>query len=432
MKKALIVLALSLLLLEGILAYDAIFNDGEAFSGLLGGDEYTDVVSIEPYDYTYVAPTAAIPTPTPTAEVEAEVVELGDEKELEELNEETAGPTGEPLVAVDSSYEYYYGFLSDSEKKVYRQMTEAFSSMQSGNVIDTLSDDSMNKVVNAIRYDHPELFYLDEIGYVHYTLGGQIQKTTLSVTYTDSAAAIRSKQGLIDNKVNSIISQLNSGASDYEKVKYVYETVINMTEYDLNASDNQNIISVFVNGRSVCAGYAKAVQYLLNKMGVDTTLTYGVDLMTGSAHAWNLVKIDGQYYYLDATWGDTSYVNPGGNTFNGGINYGYLNITTDELTRTHAISSEIVMPNCVATDANYYVKEGLYLYSYDADQLRSIFDRAYSEGADSVNFKCASLEVYDSIRHDLVDNSRIFDYLRDSKTVSYSADEDQRTLCFWL
>ena len=70
---------------------------------------------------------------------------------------------------------------------------------------------------------------------------------------------------------------------------------------------------------------------------------------------------------------------------------------------------------------------------YDYDAIKSIFDRAYSEGRKTVSFKCANLEVYDKIRRELISNNGIFDMLgEDASTISYVEDEEQRTLCFWL
>lgn len=60
------------------------------------------------------------------------------------------------------------------------------------------------------------------------------------------------------------------------------------------------------------------------------------------------------------------------------INYDYLCVTTQELLRTHRIESVVAMPECTATQANYYVREGVYFTSYDAEQMQSIFDRAWA------------------------------------------------------
>ena len=98
------------------------------------------------------------------------------------------------------------------------------------------------------------------------------------------------------------MSGADEEADQYAKVKYVYDTIIRETDYDPASPDNQNVYSVFVNNRSVCQGYAKAIQYLLNRLGVECTLVLGtVESGEGQeGHAWNLVKVDGEYYYVDA------------------------------------------------------------------------------------------------------------------------------------
>lgn len=143
------------------------------------------------------------------------------------------------------------------------------------------------------------------------------------------------------------------------------------TDYDLNAPDNQNICSVFLEGASVCQGYAKATQYLLNHLGVMCTLVQGT-VDTGEAHAWNMVRVDGDYYYVDTTWGDASYRMEDGSEQEGlsEINYDYLCVTTEDILRTHRIEGVVAMPECTAMEANYYVREGNYLRNITGNSCR--------------------------------------------------------------
>jgi hypothetical protein len=222
-------------------------------------------------------------------------------------------------------------------------------------------------------------------------------------------------------------------ASDYDKVKYTYEFLINNTDYVIGSRDNQNILSVMLYGDSVCQGYAKSTQYLLGKLGVKSTMVVGV-VGNGEGHAWNLVNIDGAYYYVDTTWGDSSYLGSAdGNVNANTVNYNFLNITTDELTKTHSIDNVVPMPYCIETKDNYYVHEGLYITGYDETTFRNIFDSARANGKDFVTFKCMDANVYSEVYNRLIGDQEIFNYLSGgSDNVSYVNSDDTYVFTFWL
>lgn len=432
MKKALIYLTFSLMVLMGILAYDIIKCDGNVILNPLLNVDRTysssatnnsaDNTARKQKEITVTVPDIKNYPDMDVKEVETKESDLLDVVEVENVDD------------ADRGYEFYFGFLSEKEKNVYRAMYNAFACIESGNVIPTCNDDEMNRVATAIKDDHPELFYLGELGYTHYTLGGQVQRSTLSVKYTDSDTIINTKRNMVESEAQAIINTIPAGADEYTKIKYVYDAVINMTEYDLNAPDNQTIVSVLVNKRSVCAGYTRTMQYILNKIGIPTTMVEGNSLISGEEHAWNLCKLSDGYYFIDATWGDASYTNS--DSKEGavrGVNYDYLLVTSEELLKTHSINSFVDIPVCTATANNYYVREGLYLTEFNYDYIKSIFDAGYANGAESVSFKCADSETYDEVVRQLIKGNLIFEMLNDSsKTVSYVNDPEQRTLCFWL
>lgn len=301
-----------------------------------------------------------------------------------------------------------------------------------------LGEEDIDRVFQCVLSDHPELFYVEGYSYTKYSRAGELMAIEFSGSYSmDVETALQRKQE-IETAASKIQGGIDRSASDYEKIKYVYETLIRTTDYDLNAEDNQNIYSVFVHHLSVCQGYAKATQYLLNRLGVECTLVLGT-VDTGEGHAWNLVKADGSYYYVDTTWGDVSYrMEDVPDTEEGGIvmpeiNYDYLNVTTEEILRTHTIGGEVPMPYCDALDANYYVREGAYFTSYDREQMEALFRGAVAEGKSDVTVKCSDEACYREVVAGLIDGQEIFGYLEEGEgTVAYAQNEKQLSLTFWV
>ena len=334
--------------------------------------------------------------------------------------------------------------LSEAEQLWYHDMERILGSYGEEEELNTegfdagLDEADVDRIFQCVLSDHPELFYVEGYSYTKYTRGDRLTSIEFSGTYNMDVdtAAVRSEEILA--AAEQILAGIDGNAGEYEKVKYVYDTIIRNTDYDMNAPDNQNIYSVFIHHASVCQGYAKAAQYLLNRLGVECTLVLGL-VETGEGHAWNLVKVDGEYYYMDATWGDVSYqmedTRPGEDVHNAmpEINYDYLNVTTEELLRTHSISDEIPMPVCTAVAANYYVREGALFQSYDREQMAALFSGAAERGKQDVTIKCADTACYEEILNALVEGQEIFDYLNDGESrIAYAQNEKQLSLTFWV
>ena len=150
----------------------------------------------------------------------------------------------------------------------------------------------------------------------------------------------------------------------------MFDYLASNVAYSTGAPDNQNIISVFVNGETVCQGYAAATQYLLEKLDIPCAVVAGT--ADGQSHAWNLVKLDGEYYYIDTTWGNATYSGDGMG-LDSFINYNYFAVTTGELQKTHQPNDDIIVPVCQAVKDNYYVHENLYFDTWDADSIGNVY-----------------------------------------------------------
>lgn len=323
---------------------------------------------------------------------------------------------------------YCFTQLSQEEKNVYAQVYHAITDRLEVSV-STLSTDFLDKVFNCVLYDHPELFYLD--GYQCTTRSRNDVTVSLSfrANYIYDEEETLEYQQKLEREIETLLLSAPRQGSDYDKVKYVFDTIITNTDYVMNCVDNQNILSVFLYHQSVCNGYAKATQLLLNRLGVESVVVNGI--ADGESHAWNLVMADGAWYYLDTTWGDADFkdnryqdVNP--------INYDYFMVDSQSLSKTHEVDRLVALPDCVARECNYYVHENLYLNGLEPEQLGEIFDRGYVLSAQTVQFKCANDAVYDEIYNYLVDEQHAFDYLDADNSITYVADENSNTFCFWL
>ncbi len=402
----------------------------------------SDVISLNPY---------VKPAVNPERETEVEVVIPG-EISAESTPSPADGKISEgefnklPVVSEEdidwasdhSRGLYYYEILSPEEKKCYNEIFYVYENMLENVVVSFNDEGLLDRISSLVLYDHPELFYLKGYKYIRYTDDSGFNKISLSGDYVMDRGAKDNYLSFIDAYRSRFISDFNAtypeGTDDYGKIKYTYEYIINNTEYDRSSEFNQNMLSVMIDHKSVCRGYAAANQYLLRSLGIECTMVEGV-VEENEPHAWNLVKADGEYYYVDVTWGDSSFKLPDkeAEDFKLPISYEFLLVPYNEIKKTHKIKSPELMPDCVSYADNYYIKEGLYFTEIDKDRLKELFKTAIENGDDHICIKCSDEDVYLDMYEYLLKDQNIFKYLKKGvKTVSYAENTEYYYLLFWL
>jgi len=130
----------------------------------------------------------------------------------------------------------------------------------------------------------------------------RIAKAVASGT-TDNTIA-KEEAGLVEEIIAAYQRIIREEMTDFEKILAVHDYVVLHTEYDrenrgkYNAPENEyEIEGVFLNGKALDEGYSEAVKVLLDAAGVENKI----------ADSGNLVKLEGQWYYVDAARDEASY-----------------------------------------------------------------------------------------------------------------------------
>ena len=142
-----------------------------------------------------------------------------------------------------------------------------------------------------------------------------------------SLEEIRVAKGVYEARVKNILQSIPTDADTIqEKVKYLHDYLANNIVYQKTVND-QNAYSAIVEGKTVCAGYAKAYQDLLTRLSIKCWYISGY---ARQPHAWNVLWLDGECVYTDVTWADQE-------TY---IQYGYYNISKEKMEKDHTMDPE--------------------------------------------------------------------------------------------
>ncbi len=288
---------------------------------------------------------------------------------------------------------FYRSQLSDDCRNVYDQMYTGIAAKKKEFYVKCTAVDDIGRALRAVMNDHPEFFWLNGEAQIYGQSGGGKERVTL--TFNVDGSQIDEIRTQIEAAANEFLASLPSDASAYQKVRRTYEYIIKNTDYSTNASQNQNIQSVFLYHKSVCAGYAKAFQYLLNKAGVPCYYVYGSIAGNNAAHAWNLVRIGDTYTYVDTTWGDPTYGENAEDSKRLSIIYDYLCLTTEEMTRSgHVLNADYSYPDCTSRTYDFYMRLNDYFDSYDGNSIQSHLYASVDQGDSITYLKFGSAEVY--------------------------------------
>ena len=184
---------------------------------------------------------------------------------------------------------------------------------------------------------------------------------------------------------------------------------------------------MFLNKSSVCLGFSNAAQYLLSELGISSTVVTGT--LYNVPHSWNLVLLDGNYYYFDFTMA-AAVVGSDFEYPDGYMNYSYFGLTDTELALTHDIEPLYELPSCNQVFGSYFYNEGLYFDGYDEATVANTILQYHSNGAKCVSIKFTNKDAYYDAKRALCSEDRLSYYTEEDYAYLSNMKHRILTFCF--
>ncbi|MCK8825548.1 transglutaminase domain-containing protein [Fuchsiella alkaliacetigena] len=145
----------------------------------------------------------------------------------------------------------------------------------------------------------------------------------------------RKQDKYVFKEVSKIIKKtVRPYMSEHYKLKAVHSYIVENVVYD-HQREKWTAYDALKEGKTVCDGYSQLTYLCLDKLGIKNKIILGKTdeniqgHNSGENHAWNMVKIAGNWYHLDVTWNSCIY-------HRGGSRYKYYNLSDQEISSDHS------------------------------------------------------------------------------------------------
>ena len=274
-------------------------------------------------------------------------------------------------------------------------------------------------MIEQIRLGDPEIMFYEGCTYRTdglLTLKYEKPRDSLLKAAQDTKAAA-------DDILSRIIKP---GMTDYEKELAIHDYIVGSCQYDIENFSKDTVppegheaYGPLIAGKAVCEGYAKAMQLLLNRVDIECLMVTGTS--KGELHGWNIVRISGKYYQVDATWDDP--VMDGGEQV---LQHTYFNLTDKDLSIDHTWENA-GYPACNSTAGNYYYYNKLVVSS--PDDFTALLDKAVKNGLDSLSVRFESDLAKSTDIPKLLEKAAVQLNLG---SLSYSVNDDHGVVDIWF
>ena len=243
---------------------------------------------------------------------------------------------------------YYYQQMNKQRQAVYHAILQGITALADEFQIPAIEGSELYDVFFQLRLDHPEIFWATSFKYKFFK--GSPNYIFIP-EYIFERNKIREHQKALKARVDKLARPAKN-FSDIEKEKYVHDFICENVRYDkLKKAYSHEIIGPLGHGVGVCEGIAKSVKVLCDALGIWCMIAVcGNNPEKGIKyrHTWNIVKIGGTYYHLDATFDNTLGKHSAAGQE---IRYDYFNLDDKKIFRDH---EPLIAPAPVCTNGDHF------------------------------------------------------------------------------
>jgi len=252
---------------------------------------------------------------------------------------------------------FYYSCLNSSAKRIYNSIISALVARNNNPsfMVNPLGrKPNIQKILQYIDYDNPELFYVDfrKISFL-----SSLTKISLQLKFLYSKPQIDTMEKQLESIITKIVSSPRFTSMDaYNKELMIHDTLvknISYSDFGIN-TETTSIVGVLLSRNAVCEGYAKAFKLLCDRAGLPSIVISGKGTPITSQeepHAWNIVNLNGICAHVDVTWDSTT-------RGESDTCYDYFNLTDNDIAKSHTWDRSL-LPACTSDKNNYYVRNKL-------------------------------------------------------------------------
>lgn len=161
----------------------------------------------------------------------------------------------------------------------------------------SLTVDQLNQLITGtgLYGDCSQPWYLASYTYRYYETSGIVRSLTLVRKDPQEY-----DYDLLNQKMAEILdATVQEGMSQWQIILSIHDYLVANCVYD-ETYTYRTFYDVLTRGTAVCSGYAEALMYLLQEVGIECRYVHSEKMN----HAWNIVKLDGNWYHIDTTWDD--------------------------------------------------------------------------------------------------------------------------------